>query len=63
MFKFILDLFGLSKPKPKITVETGENDRENQIQEYLFYKDGEYSHTVRMHYFTREQFNKIKNIN
>lgn len=41
--------------KPKITLEYGANNKEEQVQEILCYKDGEYSHTVRMQYFTREQ--------
>ena len=47
---------------PNRTIEVGKNDQENQIQEYHCYSDGEHTHTVRMHYFTREQFEKIEKI-
>lgn len=48
--------------KPKITVEYGENDKESQRQELMVYKDGEYSHTVNLMYFTEEQFKEMKKI-
>ena len=55
---YLKKLFGIYKPK--ITLEYGNDDKENQIQEIHCHKDGEFSHTVRMHYFTREQFEQLE---
>lgn len=38
-------------------------DEENQIVDIHVYKDGEYSHTVKAHYFTRAQIDKIRESN
>ena len=46
--------------EPERTFVYGEDDKENQIQDLHIYEDGEHMKTIGMHYFTREQFDKIQ---
>lgn len=58
MISWIKNLLGINTPE--ITIKYGHKDEEEQTQEIKIYKDGEHSHTVIAHYFTREQINRIQ---
>lgn len=52
MFKWIKDLF---KREPEVTVEWGDKNEEEQIQDLHIIIDGKFSHTINIPYFTEAQ--------
>lgn len=55
-------LKNLFKKQDEFTHEYGDTDTENQIQYLHVYNHGKFSHTVKLHYFTQEQFDKFSKV-
>lgn len=49
-------------PEPERAFEYGDDDKENQIQDLHIYEDDELKKTIKLHYFTREQFDEIQGV-
>ena len=59
IIKLYNKFIGLFKPKYTQTIS---NDEQNQCYVYKCYKNGKYTHTVNMHYFTAAQIDNFLEI-